>query len=161
METTSLWSMKDGGRKRKMIIDINFCHKDLNMGGNRGLGLVTWQILWTVTGWAVQQIILRFEKHLHSLLLCRAGVPFLCVTPQLKWNLFPWLLWSAALAQAGSYLFRGGRPHNPASTNCSITYCGSSDVRVQPFSRSWSWRWSGHICWSTGAGGSQEQVWTW
>lgn len=33
--------MRDGGRRRKTVIERNFCHKDLNMGRSRAPGLIT------------------------------------------------------------------------------------------------------------------------
>lgn len=122
----SLWSMGDGGGRRQTVIDMNFCHMDLNVGRSRGPGLATWQIPWTpVSGWAVQPDGKNHPEVWETSTLAVAVQSWCAlsvVTPQLRWNLFPWLFWRSTLAQAGSYLFRGGRPHNPASINCSIKY---------------------------------------
>lgn len=160
IETTSLWSVGNDGRRRKTVIDINLCHKvHLMQAGVRDLVWLLDRCCELLLGELYSlmvKISLSCEKHLCSLLLCRPGVLFQAVTAQLRWNLFPWLLWYAALALAGSQLCRGGRPPNPTSVNSSIK-SWLSDVQVQAFSQSWAQRWFGHVQCLTGTGGGQDR----
>lgn len=43
-----------GWWKENTVTDINLCHKVHNVGRSQGPGVVTWLMLWTVAGWAVQ-----------------------------------------------------------------------------------------------------------
>lgn len=76
-----------------------------------------------VTGWAVQPVLKSSwgVRNIYTRCCCAEFVCLsVCHTPA---HMKPtsWLLWCAALAQAGFY-FRGRRPHNPASVICSIKY---------------------------------------
>lgn len=76
----------DDGRRRKTVIDKNLCPKVLNVGRSRGAGLVSRRCCELLLGEPYSlmvQISPSSEKHLPSLLLCRPGVLFQAVTPQL------------------------------------------------------------------------------